>query len=373
MLDDHRVHGNVKFASEVLDDHVQDLQKIIPDADSIVASGEGMLLSLKSEIVALNDELTEGTSTVNSYFELLHNILREREKDILSGMKSKAKKKEKRLQKRIKALHQAVEGMKKSKMTLEEAVETRSNQVGILLEENQLRARVLASMRLVEDETFDCKTLVGGFSYFPTFKIDPSVEGKCRSINYSIDSPEPRRSQTAFPTTDIDVVQSGTRGRSSAFISHEGRRTRPLSEHEVYPSHMLSTHSPLTIRTTAVNSSIKPLKTVTVPDPITEIGTKSLIGHYNHVTAYPFGVCCTSQPEGALLVTDAKHHLFRIVTSTGKCLETVGTEGKGDGQFSGPVAIAVDEAGNSLVLDGKNPGRVQKFSNAGEFNVCLQT
>ncbi len=365
MLDDHRVHGNVKYAAEVLEEHVQELQKIIPDADNVIVSGEDMLLSMKSEALTLNEELSEGISTLSSYFEMLHNILQDREREILSGMKSRAKKKEKRLMKHIKALDQAVEGMKRSKMTLEDAVENRSSKVGILLEENQLRARVLASMRLVEDEAFDCRSIIGGFSNFPAFKPDPSVEGKCRSISYSVDSPVQKRAHT---TLDSDIALRGTRGRARAFISSEDGTTRQvsktISEHELYPSHRFKTLSPLATKAT---SPVKTNKTFTIPDPVCEIGRKSLIGHYNHVTAYPFGVCCTSQPEGALLVTDAKHHLFRVVTSTGKCLEMIGTEGKGDGQFFMPVAIAVDEAGNTLVVDGKNPGRVQKFSNAGEI------
>ena len=50
---------------------------------------------------------------------------------------------------------------------------------------------------------------------------------------------------------------------------------------------------------------------------------------------------------------------------TGKCLEVVGTEGKGDGQFYQPTAAAVDADGNLLVID-KEAARVQKFSCSGE-------
>ncbi len=365
MLDDHRVHGNVKYASEVLEEHVQELQKIIPDADEVIESGEDMLESLKSEVRTLDDELTGGMATVSTYFTMLHKILQDREKNIVSGIKSKAKKKEKRLLKRIKTLSQAVKGVKNSKLTLQYAMENRSNEIGLLLEENQLRARVLASKRLVEDETLDCEIFVGGFSKFPTFIPDPSVESKCRSINFSMDSPVRRRSQTLINTSS----DAECRRRANAFASSEvmvsKQVSRTLSGDTLYPSCHHTNLSPLT-KIAAAADSLKLTKVYTIPDPISEIGTKSLIGHCNHVTAYPFGVCCMNQPQGALLVTDAKHHLFRVVTSTGKCLETIGTEGKGDGQFFMPVAIAVDEAGNTLVVDGKNPGRVQKFSNAGE-------
>ena len=365
MLDDHRIHGTVKYANEVLNSHVQELREILPAAESAIVSGEDMLQSLKSETATLNDELSESNSVVKSYFETLHNILWEKEKEIMSGIKTRAKKKERRLQKRMKALNRAVEGMKRSKMTLEDALENRANEIGILLEENQLKARVLAGVRLVEDETFDCKSFVGGFSNFPKFNPDPSVEGKCRSISYSLDSPVQKRSLTSVD--DLNLTLPETRKRASAFISLDKETTtQPLNKRLLgHNPYKLTALSPL-------SKTAGPLESPnTIVNPVGEIGTKALIGSNNHVTAYPHGVCCTSQPEGALLVTDINHHLFRVVTSTGKCLETIGTEGKGDGQFTLPVAIAVDSSGNTLVLDGKNPGRLQKFSNAG-IGYCKQ-
>ena len=367
MLDDHRIHGTVKYASEVLDEHIQEMQEILPDAEGVIVSGQNTLQGLKSEISKLNDELSKGITGVNSYFQTLYKILQEKENDIVSGIRAKAKKREKRLLKRMKALNQAVEGMKKSKMTLEYALENRSKEIGILLEEGQLRARIMSGKRLVEEEAADCKSFVDSISSLPTFIPDESVEKKCKSISFSVDSPQRRRSQTMSDTSSDAPSDAEGRGRSNAFISTEGKLTKPMSKsvsgNEVYSPHILLNISP-TARATGPQA--KPPKMFTIPDPVREIRTKSLIGSNNHVTAYPFGVCCTSQPEGALLITDAKHHLFRIVTSTGKCLETIGTEGKGDGQFFEPVAITVDKAGNMLVLDGKNPGRLQKFSNAGE-------
>lgn len=372
MLNDHRIHGTVKYANEVLDSHVQELREILPDAVSAIVSGEDMLQDLKSETVTLNDEFSESSLVVKSYFETLHNILWEKENDIMNVMKSRAKKKERRLLKRMKALNQAVEAMKKSKMTLEDALDNRSSEIGILLEEKQLRARVLAGRRLVEDETLDCRSFVGGFSNFPKFNPDPSLEGKCRSISYSLDSPVQKRSHTSLPKVGgLDLgVPPETRRRASAFISYDKettaqRRNKRLSGHDFHK--LTPPLSPLSV----VADQLKSPKTLTIVDPVGEIETKSLIGSNNHVTAYPYGVCCTNQPEGALLVTDIKHHLFRIMTSTGKCLETIGTEGNGDGQFTKPVAIAVDSLGNILVLDGKNPGRLQKFSNAGIYVLAI--
>jgi hypothetical protein len=45
---------------------------------------------------------------------------------------------------------------------------------------------------------------------------------------------------------------------------------------------------------------------------------------------------------------------------------TIGSSGSGDGQFSGPVGIAIDSANNLYVADSGN-NRIQKFNNAGTF------
>ncbi len=365
MLDEHRVHKNVEYASEVLDKHVQELREILPDADEVIDSGENMLKSLKSEMVALNDGLSNEIASVNSYFEMLHNILKEKERNIMSRMEYRMKRKEKQLVKRIKTLDQVVMGMKQSKMALNEAVEYRSKEIRILLEKNQLTACVFTSMRLVEEETFDCKRFVDGFSKIPTFKPDQSVEDNCRSI--SVNSPTWTRSQTLI-TASCDIALHGGRPRSNAFVSSEGKASRPTSKTLGSGTRGINftTLAPLN-EVSETNPSVKQHGTNIILNPVSEIGTNSLISrHENHETAYPFGVCCVSHPGGELLVTDTKNNLFWVMTSTGKYLKTIGKEGKGDGQVFNPVAIAVDKAGNTLVLDRKNPGRVQRFSKAGE-------
>ena len=374
MLDDHRIHGNVKYASDVLGSHVQELCELLPNADEAIVNGEDMLESLKSEIKRLNNDLGVGAANLGSYFQTLHKILQEREQSILNEMKAAANKKEKRLVKRIRALNQAVDSMKKSKMTLEDAVENRSNEVGILMEESRLKARMTASVKVVNDETLDCKSFIGFFSSIPIFIPDPEVESKCRSINYSVLSPSRRRSRTLVASSAADRE---TRQRANAIVPSERRTTDlsrvPLFAHESYPTELFQCHSPLTKMSRAVSApAVKPLKSFTIPDPVSVVAAKSLVGPCNHVTAFPFGVCCMSQPEGVLLVTDAKHHLYRVITSTGKCLETIGCEGNGDGQFVEPVGVAVNPKDSSiLVVDRKNPGSLQKFSNAGQTSTKL--
>ena len=57
---------------------------------------------------------------------------------------------------------------------------------------------------------------------------------------------------------------------------------------------------------------------------------------------------------------------MRKFTSTGTPSGTIGSSGSGDGQFSGPVGIAIDSSNNLYVADGGN-NRIQKFNSAGTF------
>lgn len=384
MLEEHRIHGNVKYASEVLATHVADLKKIIPDAEDVISSGEKAILGLKSNSEKLNDTLNERVSSVNSYFTSLREILDAKEKDIVGGIKTHAKRKEKQIQRCVGTLQQAVENMTKSKMVLEDAVSRRSNECSVLQEESQIRSRIQASMRLVDEEVFDCKGKGKYLVSLSEFNPDPSVEGKCRELNYDISSPVQRRSKTTIdPREQLSLAMPPRgRNRSSAFVSTPPspikKNPRPTSSTfsagDFHSSHltMIAVPTSPTGRISPVSGKMSPILKpkrdigFDILEPVSEICTKNLIGPYNNVTAYPFGVVCTK--EGTLLVTDTKHHLFRIVTSTGKCLETVGSEGKGEGMFFEPTAIAVDPEGNILVADGKDPGRVQKFSASGKDN-----
>ena len=78
----------------------------------------------------------------------------------------------------------------------------------------------------------------------------------------------------------------------------------------------------------------------------------------------PCGVCIGG--NNTIIITDSRNHCMRILALTGKCLDVFGSEGKGDGQFVLPNAVAVDTFGNILVVD-KDAPRIQKFSPSGTY------
>lgn len=212
-----------------------------------------------------------------------------------------------------------------------------------------MTGRIQASLRLVGEEIQDCrKTKEDTVS---PFTPDPSVKAKCETIAYTFERRKKRSNTTLEGRVRADAFTGESplpRHRPTISVCGPILREGPISS-----PHILHT------RRVAVHVAI------TFLEPAAVIVTKNLIGSCNAVNAYPFGVACTV--SGSLLVSDTRHHLFRVLTPTGKCLETLGSEGKGEGQFTEPTGVAVDGEGNILVLDGKNPGRLQKFSAAGSY------
>ena len=383
MLDEHRIHGNVKYASEVLALHVAELKLIIPDAEEVITSGKEAIMRLLTGSKQLNDTVTERVTNVSMYFANLRDILDGREKEVLQSINTHAKRKEKQISRSVNTLQQAVENMTKSKMVLEDAVTRRAKECSVLQEEAHIRARVQASMRLVDEEVMDSQEKAKNLTNLSAFKANPTLEEMCKGLSYDPSSPVQRRSKTAIEQRDTGLSSSeglvGRRERSGAVYvgsapMNRRKLQRPLSStfsgHDCHPMQLIGIPSSPTGRMSPITGQDSPIlkpkrqHSFNILEPAVEISTRNLIGPCNTITAFPFGVCCSL--NGTLLVTDVKHHLFRVVTATGKCRETIGSEGKGDGQFLEPAAIAVDREGSILVVDRKSPGRVQKFSSSGK-------
>jgi ABC-type multidrug transport system ATPase subunit/DNA-binding beta-propeller fold protein YncE len=86
----------------------------------------------------------------------------------------------------------------------------------------------------------------------------------------------------------------------------------------------------------------------------------------------------TGRPEGVLVLDDgtvvvADTHYHRVVVfdGSGTELRRFGREGRADGEFIYPVALARDDAGNLYVCEYGSNDRVQKFSPGGEHLVSF--
>jgi DNA-binding beta-propeller fold protein YncE len=65
-------------------------------------------------------------------------------------------------------------------------------------------------------------------------------------------------------------------------------------------------------------------------------------------------------PDGLIYVADAENDRIQVVDGAGRVVAAWGSKGAAPGQFSYPIGIAADAAGNVYVADFGND-RVQKF------------
>ena len=394
MIDDHRIHGEVRYASDIVESHASELRNLLPHLERVVKDGNSALGKMKKNLKKLEVASEREVASVRAYFASLQDILKEKEKEIVMEIGNKANKKDRQSQKHANRLLSALEEAEKCRQVVEDAVETRSptGDLSLLQRESQIRSRVQAGVRLVEEHVLNVRSRQEELISVAPFVPDPSMEGHCRGLSYASPSSVQTRpvssvvgdSNTIMPLPPSKSMTNAMATGHSSLLSP----LSPASTTTTTPQRSCGTFSApsrsasefggiLASRSStvsagdaiAIKSPCGEDTTASPYQPLAEIEGKNLIGPHNSVAAYPHGVCCTS--KGTILVTDCKHHLFRIITSTGKCLETIGTEGKGDGQFFEPTAIAGTSDGSILVVDGKGTGRVQKFSAAGEIDVNI--
>ena len=71
-------------------------------------------------------------------------------------------------------------------------------------------------------------------------------------------------------------------------------------------------------------------------------------------------------PSGNFYITDSANKNVSEFSSTGAFIDTFGSYGIGNGQFTGVQGIAVNAIGNAWVVDAGN-NRVQEFSSGGAY------
>ena len=99
--------------------------------------------------------------------------------------------------------------------------------------------------------------------------------------------------------------------------------------------------------------------------PVTVISNDQLCSPGSGEQVYPCGICCTGNYDN-LIITDTHNNCLRFVDHMGEFLEKIGSEGKGDGQFMEPVAVAVSKDNFIFVAERENT-RIQKFTSHGMY------
>lgn len=368
MISEHRPHGDINYAINVLPLHIKHLRKHLPVASSVMAQGLSAMEALKSIETELKQNDEERVTEVEQYFAEMHRILEERERDILDSFQSEVKHKVKLLSRRHQALHDSVESVRKSMLSIEDIAERRTDDIKVLIEEDSIKERLHTKMKTVESDIKQSEKSLAPLQL--VFKPDPALETLCKGVGDDLQSSGPK-----FHLIRADT--SPTIG-SECSLEDPMSKLRAHSTSNVYPTdakrHSLDSAGPLlsTQKQPQQPTSLGKLNSITegeILDPVSEISAKGMVGASKLITPYPFGLAVAND-NNTFLVADIKNHCISIVTTTGKFLDRIGSEGKGDGQLLEPTAVATDSAGNIYVAE-KGNLRVQKFSSAGELELSI--
>jgi DNA-binding beta-propeller fold protein YncE len=82
----------------------------------------------------------------------------------------------------------------------------------------------------------------------------------------------------------------------------------------------------------------------------------------------PLGVAISR--EGNFVVADSRNHRLQVFQQDGTFLRTIGRKGKAEGELQFPMGVAVDNAGNITVADWGNH-RIQVFDTMGSFQRTI--
>lgn len=357
MISEHRAHGQINYAVNVLSLHIKLLRKQLPAAKSVVAQGLSAIETIKTHESELKQRDEERVAEVEQYFAEIHHLLEEREREILDSFQGELRHKMKLLAKRRHILQDSIESVRKSMLSIEDVAERRADDIRVLIEEDSVKGRLHARMKAMETEI---KMTQKSFAPLQLgFKPDPAMEMLCKNVGGDLHSSEPKfklvRADTSPTFGDTGNPFNKPRAHSSGDVFHpdvlnmkrgsidSGDMSNSPQKHRQLPS----------------------LTEGEIQEPACEISAKGLVGASRNMTPCPFGVALAND-NNTFLVADIKNHNICIVTTSGKFLDRFGSEGKGDGQFLEPTAVATDLSGNIYVTE-KGSFRVQKFSSTGEL------
>ena len=366
LVEKHMNH-NVQRASEVLPQHVNALQALIPGATKALEDGTASLAMLQAHSDSLQKQGAEATREIEAYFDKIRKILSQRETELKDEVKVQVKEGQEAIERNQLSLQTSVKDIQRCKEKLGLMTTTHKNSVDVLAEENQLVSKLENSRTDLEAHrkvTDHLQTL----SIQPPSLKSPRLEALLKTLAAKSPVPLPRRRCGPVTKEHFRVDRTASTLSDGYAIAPDFKRTEEAvpSDDEEDPPDSLTLFPPTPpLRRESHDFNIE------IVEPTLIHGPRNLSNTFfrNPTEAiFPCGVCCG--PSNTIIVTDVRNHCFRILTFTGKCLDVVGREGKSDGMFGEPTAVAVDKEGNLLVCD-LSPARVQKFTPQGRTNFLL--
>ena len=358
MLDSHRFHRDPISAQDALKEKIFSLKSSIPLTESLLSKGDAVLRNMQLEKDALWRSVETDVFNAQAYFKKIRTLLDEREMEACKSIEARATTYQARIDKQKKVMQSSITDVQRSRATIEHAIEKRSNDVKVLVEEGQFTQKLDTQMQhltlLIDKSKEKLRT-----TYRSPFVPDPDFEARCKIVGLQT---ETNTSLTARHTFVGSFTPSRTRSNATkerfdrVDVSKSLESSPDLSHFE--HKRFIGNLSDLSFG--------QEVDGATIITPSVIVTSGGILGptHHTQNDAHPCGVCVGN--SSTLVVTDSKHHSFSILTPTGKFLNSMHTEGSRDGQLLEPTAVACNIHGKILVVDKGQPPRVQMFSDSGE-------
>lgn len=365
MLDEHRLH-DVVYAENVLPQHVESLRSCLPLANKSAAKARAVLSGFKEEAETVRKQGENTVKSIRSYFSKIRQVLAEREEQLVDSVQKETSTKVGVITMKESVVLEALDSIQRCSQSIQEISERRVTDLAVLLEEDTLKATLLTQVEAVETESRlkDQKELPSLTTYF---QQDPQFEQLCRQVGSEAILPRQLKPNRSYQTPTSSPQQQRTESIvSTGSVIYAEPPRRQWDVETVSGTKNSSSDEYIAPPTPPPR---RESHSIVIQEPVLEIGPKSLSGSlFRHKTEEVFPCGVTAGSNNTIIVADVRNHCLRILAGTGRCLEIVGSEGKGDGQFFEPTAVATDYEGNILISD-KDPPRIQKFSGAGEVEL----
>lgn len=383
MLDKHRLHEGVQYAVEAVPLHITAMKTSLVSVESTLCISRSFLDTLSTENTGFKQEAEEAAMTVKSYFENIHKLLQERETSVLKEIADQVSKRENTIAKQRQSVLEAMAELQKCVEFVKHIEDNREADISVLQEEASIRARVEHHKSHLELAIANVK-VQGSQIFRSPFYVDSTFEAQCKNLGenpyqrplpaippqsyamYNHMAPAlPQRSQSA-KSLSVDSLTSSTSSISTISPSHMRLSTRSsmpyfMESHTEEPDRSSGSYEndedmDLYVDMARVYTTL----------PSLVITSKQLLGSSPRMSSvYPNGVC-VGKPD-SLIVTDSRNGILRILTPTGKCLESVVVESKKDGNMVEPTALITDAEGAIYMLIRGTKNKIQKYSASGEF------
>ncbi len=374
MLDKHRMHQGVVYATEAIPKRIAVMKASLKSVKTTLGNSKTFLETLNTNITELKTNASEAATAVTNYFERVQELLQERKASLLNEISKSSTKMEKTIAKQQQSICVANDELQKCVDVVHTIEENRDSDVTVLLEEDRIRARIEHHKSQLELVIANIK-IKGSQVFKSPFNSDSYFEDQCKTVG---ENPYQKPLATLPEDEDQYVSMSPAlspfRSRTQSIVprmSHDP--VSPVSREQVNIRYSLPTlpRSIPSLGLTRDRSSgfydnedvSADLEGIILP--YLEITSRQLLGSSPQLASvYPNGVCI-GKPD-SLIVSDSRNGILKILTPTGKYLDSVVIESKGDGNLVEPTAVTTCEEGTIFLIIRGPTNKIHKYSSSGK-------